>query len=207
MRVKTWETVIEGFGNLPSGQHTAVLVEGIGKANGPVVFERLRVDGCFHAKDRLEGEEMIIEGKLNCDRDVQVQNFHLLGMMSVTGNVKGAAMLIGGFLKCSGEVSGDRIQVDGVIQADRIVAGEVYFNDQNYQNPFRQRWAQSKVNQIDCTTCHGAQLCCHKLCGDNIDLRSHCVIDIVECNGTIRMDSTCKVKEMKGDYTLHAADR
>lgn len=207
--MRKYDTIIDGMGSLPQGTYTTVLIEGIGYTQGDIAFTKMRVDGTCKAKGKLEGEHLLVSGMFTGEDCVHVKQLEVSGMMKIKhGHVYGDEIRVSGFLKGEEEISADHIVVDGSIQA-ALVTGDVI--DLNYRDVSKLGFVTSaflgkklfpKVDHIECTRLQASFLKCAHLCAQEIHLQNHCVIDVIECDGTIFMDDSCEVKEIRGHYTI-----
>lgn len=211
--MKDYDTIIEGIGTLPKGDYTSICVEGVGKLQDDISFTEMVVSGTCKANGKLEGEKLEVEGSLTVKNSVKMKTLHVDGIMrSDAGNVYANRIDIDGILKCQGEVSADRIVVDGCIQAELLTGDVISINYQDIQGKslvasfitslFDTKKLFPGVNHIECTRLEASHLDCDLICAQEVILSEHCHVDVIECDGTISLDSTCRVKEMRGDYTL-----
>lgn len=206
--MSNYDTIIEGIGTLPKGTYTSILVEGIASTKEAIQFEQLQVDGTLKTNGKLEGQELHVDGVLSGEDSVEVKQLEVDGMMNLKqGHVYADEICINGVLKCEEEVSADRIEVDGLIQASLLSGDQLRLNFHDVGKMgfmttlFVGKKFLPKIERIECTSIQASFLRCDHLCAQNITLRGHCVIDVIECDGTLSMDATCQVREIRGDYT------
>lgn len=207
------ETRIEGMGSLGKGEYTSICVEGIGTIQDDISFTSLQIDGTCKALGALSGDELDINGSLTAQGHVKVNELHVDGMMKLSEvNLYANEIHVDGLVKSQGEVNADHIDVDGCIQASLLCGDVINLNYHELHGRsfmtalFGVRKLLPQVERIECTRLLASQLSCKMIAAQEIVLSSYCDIDVIECDGTISLDATCKVKELRGDYTLLKRD-
>ena len=203
------EIKIEGLGTLPQGNFGNILVEGVGKGSGDLTFDTMSVEGKFHACGKTEGHRLRVEGVMSAERSVKVKDLLVNGFLQVKAeNVYADRMEVNGVLKCRQEISADDIVVDGYVETELLCGDQIrlHYREVRKLERFLRFMGRQKplksVQRVECTRLEAGSFSCAHICAQEITLRHHCKIDVIECDGVITMDDTCTVQKMIGDYTL-----
>lgn len=197
---------IEAIGTISEGEYGKIDIEGVGKINGDIVFDKLCVEGTCKATGRLEGGVMEVEGVFNGQGDIKVKRLDIEGVMKTADTkIYADEIIVEGILSNGDEVNADRVEVDGCINFNDLFGDEIYINYafHDFSNFFSfGKKLQTKMNQannIECTTLKACNITCHSISATDIYLESHCVVDHIYCNGTLHYDSTCNIKHIEGE--------
>ncbi len=209
MRNEIRETRIEGIGTLPQGTYETILVEGIGKGNGDLTFDAMYVEGKFQGLGRLEGRLLTVDGIVTGNKRVKVKELCVNGYLQIKGeSIYADRIEVNGILKCPREVSADDIEVDGYIETQLLCGDHIYLNYRETRRMEKfltfmgKKRSLPSIQRVECTYLEASSFSCSHICAQDVTLQSHCHIDVIECDGVLRMDDTCVVKELRGDYTL-----
>jgi len=185
-------------GRLDAGE---MEVDGAAKLKSDAGIERLSVDGAL----TIEGA-LLESTQIECD-----------GAITVEGQVAAERVEVDGVLRVKGQLSADTVQVDGVVHAGEIVGDHVeihsvsvggsvlsFLSDLSRHIPVQagRAGAPSRAGLIEATTISLTGVSARVVNGTDITIGPCCVIDALDCNGTLRLDPTAVVKNITGEYTM-----
>ena len=198
---------IEGVATIKGGEYGLLSVEGIGKCIGDIQAETLLVDGVFRCHGSIKAGSMSCDGLSQIHGNIQAEKISIDGLMRVTGGTKIEATEItcDGMISLSGEISADRIESDGFISADEIVGVSIHIRSRrnHFWEFFRSR--QSRIKLIEATDIDLRGVLAQTVNGTNVVIRSGCVIENLDCSGTLFIDHGAQVRNLTGSYTRRDA--
>ncbi|MEG0273769.1 MAG: polymer-forming cytoskeletal protein [Longicatena sp.] len=207
MTTQQMDIKIEGLGTISEGSYGRIKVEGVGKIRGNVEFETMEIEGTCNADQNLKGGLLNIEGMFKVKGDIRVKQLHIEGMLRTEDRkIYANEIRVEGMLKNSGEVNADRVIIEGCASINDLFGDEITI-DYGYMgvrglfhfghNKLFEK--MNRANNIECSKLTAQNLTCHSISATDIVLSSHCVVDTIYCNGTLRYDSTCRIKHIEGD--------
>ena len=179
-----------------------VSINGSGKAYFPLETKLFNVNGIFKGEEDVKADTLSVNGSFKGEKDVRVKSLIIDGMFKNEGILNADLIELNGSLKNEVEINTDRLVVNGLLKANDIVgkdiailkSGGIHFLRISPSKKF-----VSKVENITCENIFARALKCTKICADDITLKDGCVVEFVECNGTLRIDSSSIVKNIMGD--------
>lgn len=205
MDTKQMDIKIEGLGTITQGSYGRIRVEGVGKIRGDVEFDSMRIDGTCNAEGTLIGKHMDVEGILKVNGDVKVKELEVEGMMKTADHkIYADKIRVEGMLKNEGEVNADNVLIEGCVNINDLFGDEIEINYDCHGHVFffGKKNMFSKINKagnIECSKLKACNLTCKTICATDIVLTDYCVVDTVNCNGSLKYDSTCKIRHIEGD--------
>lgn len=213
---------IAGAGSVPGGEYNCVSVAGMGKCAGDLRAQTITISGTFKGDGAVECGTLKISGsfkcaghlaaeKMSCSGAAGIQGDMLANALTVSGtlNVEGAK-LEGADLSCSGtitaagQVCADKLKVTGIIKAKEIVGDDITIGA-IHPNILRQIFNFSIINStadlIEATTLNLSGVTAQTVNGSNVFIGPGCIIDNLDCNGTLHIDPTATVRNITGEYT------
>ena len=214
-------TSLSGSGKITQGEYDSIKISGSGTIEGPVNFETLKVSGsCKVRPDSvLEGNEMHISGSIHSQSDMKVNTVHISGschsekdIRAHSLNISGSChqqgkiyadeIYLSGSIKSSGEVNADFVEVSGIASLNDLFGEKITFLPANCNSfgffRFAKQRKLSTVKNIECTTLEAACLRCDTISAEHITLTDGCIVDHIQCDGTLSYDSTCQVGTVEG---------
>jgi len=197
------DLTIEGIATIKGGEYGLLSVDGIGKCTGDIQAETLLVDGVFRCLGSIKAGSMSCDGLSQIHGNIQAEKISIDGLMKVTGGTKIEATQItcDGMIRLAGEISADRIDSDGFISADEIVGDSIHIRSR--RNHFWEffRPYQSKIKLIEATEIELRGVVAQTVNGTNVTIQSGCVIENLDCSGTLFIASGAQVRNLTGSYT------
>lgn len=206
-------TRVEGIGSLAEGNYEDIIADGMVNVKGDITFQSCCMNGMGKASGSMEGDALHVDGTLKTSGNVKVKTLTVNGLMRC-GEVKVYAdkIHVDGLLESKDEISADIIRVDGLIKVPTLSGDDIELNYAKAKirglvilsfEIFNFNKLIQGVDTIECTHLKATNLVSKHICAQEIHLMDHCDIDLIECDGDIYMDATCRIKEIKGEYTMH----
>ena len=199
------DTKISGSGKIGQGEYNLIKISGSGAIEGPVTFETFKVSGsCKVCPDAtLEGNEMHISGSLHSENDMKVRSLKASGSCHLQGKIYADEIYVSGSLKSSEEVNADIVEIRGMATLNDLFGEQITFIPENCNSFNFFRFAKhrklSNVKNIECTTLEAECLQCDTISAENILLTDGCVVNHIQCDGTLSYDSTCQIGTVEGN--------
>ena len=223
------DIMICGKGKIIEGNYGSIQVNGFASCNSSLQAETIAVCGNLHCRGSvslqtlecngftvcdgtLETENIIVHGSLHCRGSVDTQTLECSGSahfsdrmcvkhMTISGTVvvKGdlkdvREVICSGKLHVSATVSADQINVDGQLDAEQVEGKHIRI-DSTY------KISRSKIKRLQGDSLELAGVHAKEVCGKDIVIGPACVIDHVDCSGTLKIDQDACVKSVTGCYT------
>ena len=216
------DTKISGSGKIGQGEYNLIKISGSGAIEGPVTFETFKVSGsCKVCPDAtLEGNEMHISGSIHSQSGIKVNTLHVSGSLHsendmkvrslkasgschLQGKIYADEIYVSGSLKSSEEVNADIVEIRGMATLNDLFGEQITFIPENCNSFNFFRFAKhrklSNVKNIECTTLEAGCLQCDTISAENILLTDGCVVNHIQCDGTLSYDSTCQIGTVEGN--------
>ena len=187
-------------------------------------YEHLTIDGICNCSGNLSAQLLELAGILNCDKNLEVGKFDCDGVANVKGNMRADSIEVDGYINIGrkstsakleanaihcrgvitclggGEINADLIDAEGYINASEIVGEKVIIKSQTsiLMKWLATRW--SKVDTIEATTIELTDVTAKVVNGHDITIGENCIIDKLDCSGTLRIHPTATIKEITGDH-------
>lgn len=212
---------IAGAGTVPGGEYRTVSVAGMGKCtgdlraqtvsvsgtfkgDGAVECGTLKISGSFKCAGRLAAEKMTCSGAAGIQGDMVANALTVSGTLHVEGvKLEGADLSCSGTITAAGQVCADKLKVTGIIKAREIVGDSITIGAVQ-PNILRQIFNLSIINStadlIEATTLNLSGVTAHTVNGSEISIGPGCIIDNLDCNGTLHIDPTATVRNVTGEY-------
>lgn len=205
MDTKQIDIKVEGVGTIHEGEYGKVKIEGVGKIKGDVKFKSMVIEGTCSADENIVGKQLDIEGILKVEGDIKVRELSIEGLLKTNlSKIYADEIRVEGLMKNAGEVNADKVLIDGCIDINDLFGDEIEINYGYRRAHFffsgrRGFVKKNHANNIECSQLKACNMTCHSISATDIVLRDHCVVDTVNCNGTLRYDNTCKIAHIEGD--------
>lgn len=178
-----------------------VSVNGSAKSYFPLETDLFTINGIFKGEDNVKANSLVVNGSFKGEKDVRVKKLVIDGVFKNEGVLNADNIELNGSLKNEVEINVDRFVVNGVLKANDIVGKDIAILKNAGVSFLRLNTAKtirSKAENITCENVYARSLKCNKICADDITLKDGCVVEFVECNGVLRLDGTCIVKNVVG---------
>jgi len=199
---------IDGVVTFPGGKFEELHVNGVCTAEGPIDADSLNIDGVFTAKSDVSVGKLDCDGVTTIEGNLRAKKADIDGVTTVNGDkVEADHIVCDGVLTARYQISADLIEAEGFINAKEIVGDRIvirsfrkstFFNlylkiKETFKNP-----DFSKIDLIEATTIELRGVRAREVNGQNIIIGSACIIDRVDCSGTLTIDADAKVGEIVG---------
>lgn len=197
--------IITGSGKVGSGSYNEVKISGSGRILGDIECRLLRVTGSAKSEGNVDAENFSIAGTFKAEKDVRCRKLNITGSFKCDSNIVYAEeIVVAGTLKNDKEISADVIDVTGMIHGREIVGDRININMKRpILSLFTIGSPSNKAETIECTTLEAGYLKCHTISAETIVLVKYSKVDVINCEGTLTIDSTSEVKSINGNCTIN----
>lgn len=197
---------------------------------GSAGIEKLSVNGALTVGPApKEGAPALECGDVECDGCLKVTGAMTARAIQVDGTlaVKGPSLECDtlecdGSLSVDGQISADSVEVEGIITAQEIVgdrvcitsyAGKGFYFSLNgkrlvdikfggFSHSGRRNHPGSQIGLIEATTVELEDVTADTVNGTDVTIGPRCIIEHLDCNGTLSIDPGAMVKSITGNYTM-----
>ena len=71
---------------------------------------------------------------------------------------------------------------------------------------FGKKKESCQVKVVECTCFRGRGVTCERISANEIVLHDGCIVDVIECDGTLKYDESCRVGSINGDCMVVKED-
>ncbi len=194
---------MEGIGKINGGEFATVTVDGVGTCTDDLKAETMRINGVFNCRGSLEAGFLQTDGTANVHSHIRAKKVVVEGMLTVRdeGKIEAEEIECDGVIK-AGEISADVINAEGFINAREIVGDRIMIKSMNHKvvRFFTRRF--SHIELIEATSIELQGVVAKAVNGQDIVIGPNCMIDSIDCSGTLTVHKSSSVKTMTGGYTM-----
>lgn len=192
-------------------------VEGISTIKGAVKAASLRVNGVTNISDDIVSQDVKVEAVMNLSGNLKADSLTIQGLIRSKGDKVEAEMICcKGILNFEGEISADQIKAEGIIRADQICGDQISIESASME-PYHwlkrgirsligleegERDPFSQIDLIEGTTVTLKNVRAKEVNGHDITIGDNCMIDKVDCDGTLCVSRTATIGEITGKHTF-----
>ncbi len=213
---------LNGTGTMTGGEFESVNINGVVKCTGAIKTGKMDADGSFQCDGDIIAQTICIDGIfkckgsltadfLDCDGMAEFESFIKAKKIDADGmiNVKNGTRIEAEEIYCNGgisveggEISADILDSDGYICAREIVGDKIRIKSRagKFWSFILRMNSSSKVDLIEATTIDLKGVTAKTVNGKDIRIGSRCVIENLDCSGTLQIDSDARVNHITGDY-------
>jgi len=205
---------IDGVVTFPGGKFDDLKVNGVCTSEGSIEAVSLDIDGVFTAKGDVCAEKLDCDGVTTIEGNLRVKKADIDGVTSVHGDkVEADHIVCDGVLTAANQISADIIEADGFINAKEIVGDRIVirsFRKSTFFSLFlkiKQALKDpdfSKIDLIEATTIELRGVRAKAVNGQDIIIGPACIIDRVDCSGTLAIDPGAQVGEVVGSAQIRS---
>lgn len=197
--------IMEGISKISGGEFDKVKIEGVGTCSNNIKAESIDVEGVFNCSGEIETGSLYIEGVANFKSHIRAKRINVEGVFNQDGlyKIEANEIVCEGVIKTKGEISADIINAEGCIEADEIVGDQIKICSHNPKHKIVNLFnrIRSKVRIIEATTIELYGVKANTVNGKDIIIGANCIIDNIDCSGTLYIDTTSSVRNVTGEYT------
>lgn len=195
--------MLEGIGSISGGTFDTVRIEGIGSCSEDMKVVNLNIEGIYTCSGKVDVELLYCEGMAEFKADIRAKKISIEGIFNQSGNTKieASEILCQGVIKTSGEISTDVLDALGCVEAREIVGDHIKICSRKPRHRFFVIGVRSKIKVIEATTIELYGVKSTTVNGKDIIIGEKCVIETVDCCGTLFIDESAVVKNITGEYT------
>lgn len=200
-------------------------INGTLKCNGPVKCEYLKCNGTARLFSDIDINELHCDGsiisagtnpikikQIYCDgaakfsSDVITKTIDIDGSLNLMYNCNLTAdkVFCDGSIIVNGNITTNLINSDGFIYARTISAKNVFIRTKitAIARKLIMRKTDTVISEITGEEVDLVGVKASKVSGKNIVIGDKCIIDHIECNGTLHISENARVSEITGNYTM-----
>ena len=193
-------------GNIACGE---LKINGSSKIMGQIDGEHMQINGSCKITEGVCGGNLVICGSGSIDGSVKVNKLEIYGSASIGKDIEAEEVWIIGGMKHHGFINAERVVIDakssgGHMQFNEIGASFVSINKGSEERLwhkivglFTMRYSKVKGNIIEADTIKLMEAEIEVLRGDIIEVGPECEIELIEYTGTLKIDETAKVGQIK----------
>jgi cytoskeletal protein CcmA (bactofilin family) len=195
---------LEGVGKINGGEYHNLNVGGVGTCTGDLKVDDIRVEGVLNCSGSLEAGYFSCEGVADFKSDIRAKKIDIEGVLnSKGGKIEADEIYCEGVIKARGEISAEVLRAEGCINASEIVGDRIiisyYRTWSNFIRLFRKE--RSHINMIEATSIELSGVTADTVNGKDIVIGPDCIINNLDCSGTLSIDKSSVVKNITGTYT------
>lgn len=194
---------MEGIGKISGGEFGLVTVDGVGTCTDDMKAETMRINGVFKCQGSLEAGFLQTDGTANVFSNIRAKKLVVEGVLTVRGDgkIEAGEIECDGVIK-AGEISADIIHADGFINAREIVGDRIVIKSMTHKfvQFFTRRFSHIELIEATSIELHG--VVAKTVNGQDVVIGPNCIIDNVDCSGTLTVHKNSCVKNMTGGYTM-----
>ncbi len=197
--------IMEGIGRISGGEFGTVKIEGVGNCSNPIKAESIYIEGVFNCSGEIDAGLLNCEGVANFKSSIRAKKINVEGVVNLDAfsKIEASEIICEGVIKAGGEISTDILNAEGCIDAAEIVGDRIRICSHNPKHKIANLFnrMRSKVRVIEATTIELYGVKSQTVNGRDIMIGANCVIDNIDCNGTLFIDETSTVRNITGEYT------
>ena len=205
---KTGLSNIEGVVTFPGGEFDMLRIDGVCTAEGSIEANSVNINGVFTARRDVYANELDCDGVVTIDGNLRMKKADINGVVTVHGDkVEADFIRCDGVLTAEKQVSADIIEAQGFVNAKEIVGDRIRIGSFRKSSIFKlfmkiketmTNSDFSKIDLIEATTIELRGVRAKNVNGHDVTIGPACIIDRVDCSGTLSIDETAKVGEVVG---------
>lgn len=192
---------------------------------GTLKAEQADIMGVVKAGTMAEAEKMSVMGvlksacakikKLEASGALQIENVLEGDRADVSGTVRAgkvemAWLSCSGYIRADGQILADRIEAKGILQAKEILGDHICIDNRHLRKEARRTLfgkkfmsgsdacSVSSAELIEATTIILYNVQAKQVNGQDIIIGSDCIVDQVDCSGTLKISRSAQVGEIQG---------
>lgn len=211
---------VDGIGSIMGGEYEQVSISGVGTSKGDITVKELEISGVFKGKGMVKAGRIHCEGVGEFSENIRANNIYIDGVMKVSNRAKLEAeeVVCDGCLTINSELSTDKLVVDGFIKAKEIFGEVIIINSVKGNKGLGKKFTGvflvgigdlftgikgfnnggSQVDLIEATNITLRNVRAKQVNGANITIGENCVIENVDCTGSLRVHNTAIVRNITG---------
>ena len=199
---------VDGVVVFPGGNFDELSINGVCTSEGPIEANLIDIDGVFTTSSDIRATSIDCNGVVTIHGNLRVKKADIDGVVTVRGaSVEADYIKCDGLLTAEGQVSADIIEAEGFINAREIVGDRITIGSfrkaglLKFFIKVREAFTDkdfSKVDLIEATTIELRGVQAKTVSGHNIVIGPACIINRVDCTGTLSIDTTATVREVIG---------
>lgn len=189
---------INGVSSVNGGEYDELVVKGVITCNGDIKARTINIDGVVTVNGRLTAEESIaLDGVMTVNGSVRGKEIRVGGVCTIRDTMEADHILCKGVITSKGQISADLVEGTGILSAKEIVGEKVTLHCEIKKRYFSITPKLSNVELIEATEIDIDGIKCENVNGHNITIGPNCIIENVDCSGTLSIAPTAQVANIK----------
>jgi cytoskeletal protein CcmA (bactofilin family) len=191
---------VEGITNIHGGNYQELFIEGVCNSSNDITSKKLDVEGVFNCNGNLEADELFCEGTAHINGNVRAKTLNVEGLANIDGKLEADHVSCWGLVRVQEEISADVIEAKGLIVGREIVGDSVLIRSEVHAWLRPHILKKYAINFIEATTIELHRVRAKLVNGHTIRIGKKCVIEKIDCSGTLYIHPQAKVNEVVGNY-------
>ena len=189
---------INGVSSVNGGEYDELVIKGVITCNGDIKARTINVDGVVTANGKLKAEESIaLDGVITVNGAIRSKEIRVGGVCTIKDTMEADHILCKGVITCKGQISADLVEGNGILSAKEIVGEKVMLHCEIKKRYFSITPKLSNAELIEATEIDIDGIKCETVNGHNITIGPNCIVENVDCSGTLSIAPTAQVKNIK----------
>ena len=194
---------IGGVSNFCGGKYDELIIGGVVTGNGDIEATSIVLDGVVTITGKIVSKEFVrVGGVVTINGNIRAKEATIGGVCTANGSIEADYVSCKGVFSCSSQISADLVEGGGVLSAEEIVGEKVILHceaKKRHLFGFGRRDKQlSEIKLIEATEIDVDGIKCRNLNGQNIVIGPECIIENVECSGSLTIAPEAQVKRVNG---------
>ena len=193
---------IGGVSTVGGGTCDELKMDGVITCNGDIQARSIDLDGVVTINGKMSGDEWIkVNGVVTISDAMRSKTVSVDGVCTIKGNIEADHVNIKGVVSSKKQISADLVDGRGMISAEEIVGEKVIVrcghNRRHLFDMFKER-ELPKIGLIEATEIEVEGIHCQNLNGHNIVIGPQCIVENVDCSGTLSIAPEAQVQNING---------
>ncbi len=192
---------IGGVSTVGGGSYDELVMNGVITCNGDIDARSANIDGVVTVNGMVEAKENIVLGGVcTVTGRVKGADIRVDGVCTIQDNVEADHVLCKGVITVQEQISADLVEGRGLLSAKEIVGEKVNVHcDTKKRHIFFKRSHElCKIGMIEATEIDIDGIEVKTVNGHNVVIGSDCVVENVDCSGTLSIAEGAEVKNVNG---------
>ncbi len=192
---------ISGVSTVGGGSYDELIMDGVITCNGDIHAQSAKIDGVVTVNGMVEAKEnIVLGGVLTVTGRVKGADIRVDGVCTIKDNVEADHVFCKGVVTAQEQISADLVEGKGLLSAKEIVGERVNVHcDTKKRHAFFKRSHElCKIEMIEATEIDIDGIEAKTVNGHNVIIGPDCIVENVDCSGTLSIAEGADVKNVNG---------
>lgn len=192
---------IGGVSTIGGGNYDELVINGVITCNGDLTATSANIDGVVTVNGMVEAKEGIeLGGVLTVTGKVKGKDIRVDGVCTIRDNVEADHVFCKGVITVQEQISADLVEGKGLLSAKEIVGEKinVHCDTKKRHVFFKKSHELCKIGMIEATEIDIDGIQAKTVNGHNVTIGSDCIVENVDCSGTLSIAEGAEVKNVNG---------